>query len=447
MNKKTMATGTLALLLLAMLAAPAAADMTPGFYVCPVELGGYSADYVRDENGVKLVGDGSMQPGPDDLIQVIWDKSADGITPPDPSDPSRCINYTDDVIWDIFVMGETSEMDGCFYDVTYLPTFPDGGPFGNGTEMIYFRAWNAPTVDNATHQDIKGMLVGQGPVDYFLLHVDVDPNATWWTNQSKPTPPPPETSFVISGYVFRSDGNPCNNPVVQITNGGSWTATTSAQSNYYRLMLDSGDVSVNDTLHLDASGCGQSKSVTHPVTQDEIDDGGIFNFNLTLPTTTSLAEGWNLVSLSLTPYNNSTAAVLDSIAGNYSDVMRYDTSTHSFVALSGTDEMENGVGYFIYMTAADTWSYDGDAYEEMDIELSLGLNCIGWVNSDVSLPSALDSIAGNYRYVARWDASERKYEVYLPGAPDVFNDFATMERGEGYFIAATTSCTLTYPAT
>lgn len=161
--------------------------------------------------------------------------------------------------------------------------------------------------------------------------------------------------------------------------------------------------------------------------------------------TKDLVAGWNLVSLPLTSADNSTSAVLGSITGNYDAVVRYDAATHSFVALSSSDTTENGVGYFIHMTAADTWSYDGTAYTDMTAQLEQGLNMVGWTNTSADLPGALDSIAGNYRYAARWNATAQSYEVFVAGAPSVFNDFDTMERGEGYFIAATTSCTLTYP--
>ncbi|MFV9676365.1 MAG: hypothetical protein ACNYVW_01750, partial [Methanosarcinales archaeon] len=118
----------------------------------------------------------------------------------------------------------------------------------------------------------------------------------------------------------------------------------------------------------------------------------------------------------------------------------------NFVALGSSATMENGVGYFIHMTADDTWTYQGTACTSINESLVQGLNCVGWVNeTDSALPGALNTIAGNYRYVARWDVTAQSYEVYLPGAPAVFNDFETMERGEGYFIAATTGCTLTYP--
>jgi hypothetical protein len=157
--------------------------------------------------------------------------------------------------------------------------------------------------------------------------------------------------------------------------------------------------------------------------------------------TKDLASGWNLVSLPLTPDDNSTSAVLGSIS--YDAVKSYNAATNQF---EDATTMDPGVGYFINMTSAGTWSYGGIAYTSMTATLSTGLNCVGWTNETGSaLPGALSSIAGSYRYVARWNADDRKYEVYLLGAPAVFNDFATMDRGEGYFIATTADCTLKYP--
>jgi hypothetical protein len=164
--------------------------------------------------------------------------------------------------------------------------------------------------------------------------------------------------------------------------------------------------------------------------------------------TTSLAPDWNLLSLPLTPLDDSTSAVLGNGTFVYDKVYSYDASTNQFVDVTdGT--METGVGYFVDVTTAGTWSYDGTAYDTMSVPLSQGLNCVGWTNTSADIPDgALDSIAGDYRYVARWNAAEQKYELYdamaPPGVPE-FIDFTTMERGVGYFIAATAGCTLTYP--
>lgn len=156
-----------------------------------------------------------------------------------------------------------------------------------------------------------------------------------------------------------------------------------------------------------------------------------------------LESGWNLVSLPLTPDDNSTSEVLDSIATKYDSVMKYTPGT-GFESVK-TTVMDPGVGYFIYMNTNGTWSYDGDSYDSMTAPLSSGLNMAGWVNDDVALPGALNSIAGDYNYVARWNAISQDYEVYESDAPTSFNDFGTIAKGEGYFIAAKTGCTLTYP--
>jgi hypothetical protein len=159
--------------------------------------------------------------------------------------------------------------------------------------------------------------------------------------------------------------------------------------------------------------------------------------------TKPLVADWNLVSLPLTADDMTAGSVLASISGSYDSVMRYDSSAHSFVAVEDTDTMENGVGYFVHVTTADvTWSYDGQPCNSISASLSTGLNCVGWTNTSADLPGALSSIDSSYRYVARWNAGTQNYEVYLSGAPAVFNDFATMDIGEGYFIAATADCTL-----
>ena len=176
-------------------------------------------------------------------------------------------------------------------------------------------------------------------------------------------------------------------------------------------------------------------------------NNGTFNCPCPTPETFSkdLVEGWNLISLPLTADNMTVSSVFSSVAGKYDAIYSYDAETHSWVALDADDTLENGVGYFINMTENGTWTYNGSAYTAMNISLEPGLNLVGWVNTSASLPDALSSIEGDYWYVARWNATAQKFEVYVPDAPPVFNDFNTMERGEGYFIAAKTNCTLTYP--
>jgi len=157
-----------------------------------------------------------------------------------------------------------------------------------------------------------------------------------------------------------------------------------------------------------------------------------------------LVKGWNLISLPLYNATDMTVAnIMSSVSGSYDALYRYDASAHGWVPLSSSDTMANGVGYFIHMTSADTWTYSGSAYTDMDISLQQGLNMVGWLNCSKPIDDALSSIDGDYWYVARWNASSQSYETYNPVAPSVFNDFTTLERGEGYFISMKGAGTLT----
>ena len=107
----------------------------------------------------------------------------------------------------------------------------------------------------------------------------------WGTTEAE-LPPTPN---LLTGWVFYENGTECNGPVVNVKNlnsGNEWQAETYDTSNYYELILDSYDKSVNDVLRFTATdGDATQKNVTdYTITQAELDDGGIFWFNHTLHT-------------------------------------------------------------------------------------------------------------------------------------------------------------------
>jgi len=95
------------------------------------------------------------------------------------------------------------------------------------------------------------------------------------------------TPFMISGYVFYENGTACNNPTVNITNTNTsedWNADTNATSNYYKLILANGThVNATEILRFNATSTdgSQSKVFNHTVTSEEINSGGLFDFNIT----------------------------------------------------------------------------------------------------------------------------------------------------------------------
>ena len=89
--------------------------------------------------------------------------------------------------------------------------------------------------------------------------------------------------FVITGHVSDSDNNPCNGAWVQVTNTNTsenWDAENDPESNYYKLILDSEDMNIGNLLQIEASGCTKIKIVEHTVTQSEMGDGGINDFDI-----------------------------------------------------------------------------------------------------------------------------------------------------------------------
>jgi len=106
-------------------------------------------------------------------------------------------------------------------------------------------------------------------------------------------------SFTINGYIFKNDGiTPELDPIVNITNLNnkkSWIATVAPGSNFYSLVLSIGtDINVGDTLRIvakkelpvgtyDPENYTYSVNVTNRVvTQTDVNNGGIFNYNLRL---------------------------------------------------------------------------------------------------------------------------------------------------------------------
>ena len=143
-----------------------------------------------------------------------------------------------------------------------------------------------------------------------------------------------------------------------------------------------------------------------------------------------MPEGWSLISLPITPSDNSTGAVLSGVTQNA--VKQYNATSKAF---EDATTMDPGIGYFVHVTNASTWQYCGTSpANSTSTNLKLGLNMIGVPNCTMDVSAAMGS--ADYRYVARWNATGQEYEVYNKVAPPAFHHFTTMELGEGYFVSA-----------
>ena len=165
---------------------------------------------------------------------------------------------------------------------------------------------------------------------------------------------------------------------------------------------------------------------------NQVWNDGTFNCPCLTPETVTKPlpnKGWNLLSLPLTATDNSVSAVLSTVSQDA--VRQYDPTTKTFVDAT---TMDPGIGYFVNVTTAGTWEYEGTPVSSTSPGLESGLNMIGVPNCTMDVGTAMGS--ADYWYVSRWNANDQKYEVHNPSAPSTFHGFTTMTAGEGYFVSA-----------
>ena len=141
------------------------------------------------------------------------------------------------------------------------------------------------------------------------------------------TVPQPPKPFSIYGYVCYENGTLYNTPTVNITNlntSRKWMAGTS--DNYYQISLTSGvDLNASEVLRFDTTDGVYSSVTDHAVTADEVDGGGLFDFNLTLRLIPGDVNGDGYLTTA-----DATIVLQMAVSGEYSevaDVSRDDTVT------------------------------------------------------------------------------------------------------------------------
>ena len=261
------------------------------------------------------------------------------------------------------------------------------------------------------------------------------------------------TTFTATGYVNYENGTTCPygwNVEVwnldQVYGAEPWTTTTSAIPNEFIHEADYGTsceyLSPEDHIKVrvtstDEKYVGENISrwgdVQRGTLQETAMDVTVYEV---IPETDTFTKslpniGWNLISLPLAPLDNSVSAVLTSISGNYDAVKQYDATAKTF---ADATTMAPGTGYFVHVTTAGDWTYEGTSVSSTSPGLKTGLNMIGVPNCTKTVSAAMGS--ADYRYVARWNADDQKYEVYNPNAPAAFHGFTEMTAGEGYFVSA-----------
>ena len=179
------------------------------------------------------------------------------------------------------------------------------------------------------------------------------------------------------------------------------------------------------------------------------------------PTATSVdipltGGGWNLIAIPLLPVNPAMGDVFSPISGSYDLVYaynrcdpdddwwkRYDPAAPSFVNDLTTASVTQG----LWVRAGDdaTLTVSGSYPGQTEIQLCPDWNLIGYPSEvPAPLPDALESIAGKYDLVYRYDADDEEdhWKKFDPNAPFFVNDLTQMEPGKGYWIRMIQEATL-----
>jgi hypothetical protein len=163
-----------------------------------------------------------------------------------------------------------------------------------------------------------------------------------------------------------------------------------------------------------------------------------------------LVPGWNLVSTPVELLDDRLDIVLQSIDGLYTSVWAYDSASGVWkryvvggpAFLNDLETIEEGKGYWIYMTASATVILQGMPADG-PVSLSTGWNLVGYNSLTAqSLEDAISSIAGNYNSVWTYYATEAAWKRYVIGGPEFLNNLGFMEPGRGYWIDAKVGCML-----
>ncbi|MBD3163811.1 hypothetical protein GF323_01300, partial [Candidatus Woesearchaeota archaeon] len=150
----------------------------------------------------------------------------------------------------------------------------------------------------------------------------------------------------------------------------------------------------------------------------------------------SLEKGWNLVSIPFLLSNTSVSHVLSSISGNYENVISYDNGKYLFYnpnfPYSNLKNIDNKMGFWIYMKNKDTLSVKGKLSESVTIVLRRGWNLIGMpYKKEINVSDFLGSAKNRVRRIVSYENGT--FRLYSPLRQH--NTLSKLKQGRGYWIS------------
>ena len=162
----------------------------------------------------------------------------------------------------------------------------------------------------------------------------------------------------------------------------------------------------------------------------------------------SLEPGWNLVSFNVQPTSTVIATVLSSLTGNYDLVYAWNAgvASNNWMKYSPTapgysnslNNLDETMGFWIHMTAADTLEVTGSVPVTTSIALSVnagGWNLVAYPSGvDRPLPEALSSADFSLVYAYHANEITDPWKLFGRTAPAWANDLTELAPGWGYWV-------------
>ena len=140
----------------------------------------------------------------------------------------------------------------------------------------------------------------------------------------------------------------------------------------------------------------------------------------------SLQAGWNMVSVPVTPIDNSTSAVFPGVAG----IFTWNAASRSYYVPTVIDPEK---GYWVAVTENTTITISGTPIETWTTDIKAGWNMIGSVITVASIATPNDDPDSSViPTVYWWDPVSKSYILTTDVDP-----------GKGYWAASVQDCTLT----
>ena len=154
---------------------------------------------------------------------------------------------------------------------------------------------------------------------------------------------------------------------------------------------------------------------------------------------------WNFISLCADPTNKTVEVVASSLEGKFDYILKWNQSSQSYILWSTYaserpfDEFQINSSYFVHVnTSSATFIINGTPTQNLNISLVEKFNSPSWpYEFNQSISNSLASIASNFTYVLKWNASSQSYLLFSVFAAE--NDFENISVGEGQFINVNTT--------